>query len=575
MNRLIPYSEFGTPFHGLATNNLLPHPHGDKTIGNDAASPFVQSIGGCIPVRHPAAPGANRNVYQQTRDTVEQQEWRDYALICGYEKTIEGIPGTGLGNFQWLYCDANGGTWVVRLDYTKGTTDITFDVHLEEIFGRVGRTRSFSSSILDTFVWTPDIPSWYSGSYTLADVVSEVDLDWVNTLAFSPDGSECYVNIFCAGTTTAEDINLRVFVEATPQATIGGYGSNTSTALIGVLKIDLTGAGDLDNDGAGINCTITHDLTYENGIVHNRIDNVDTGGFSFNACDHVTLEYTNDVPTYTGDICPGYAFTGTFWTNGNPTNGSSGQYVVANFNFDVILYKTPDGTVLRHVEKSDIIDWELSISGTVVEQFPLWTCIGNPAYPSRLNGWYWDGTTAHSGSNVIATLEWIRTNTKLARVTFFGGTPVEDKVEEIEDGRNWRACATTPGDSNPPAPFTVTTDTGEINDVPSTPGTNLYFAHEVRQLAQNLHYLANYISQVNNEGVHDMKESAHVVNDQGTPSQLWSGSYTDSYRPAAAIYPDFPNDRELVWSYQPVTGASTHGQMTLFAAYNGDVWQYC
>jgi hypothetical protein len=168
-------------------------------------------------------------------------------------------------------------------------------------------------------------------------------------------------------------------------------------------------------------------------------------------------------------------------------------------------------------------------------------------------------------------------------VTLFGTVVIDQEVIKETTREGCFECANVLTNNGPDGEYLSSTCSGPpywtestaatINGV-SSPGTNIYAAHEVRQLAQNLHYVATYTSQANNEATHDMDEHVILVDEIGSASTLWSGTYTDTYRAASSFFPDLPNDRELVWGYQPVTGESTHGQLTLFVFYSGDTYLY-
>jgi len=79
MNRLIPPQDIGMPYHGLALN-------GEATVGLKTVS--VNGTGPCTVVRHPSAQGNRRNIRQQKRDAALGFEWRDYALLCGYNRAV-------------------------------------------------------------------------------------------------------------------------------------------------------------------------------------------------------------------------------------------------------------------------------------------------------------------------------------------------------------------------------------------------------------------------------------------------------------------------------------------------------
>ena len=565
-------TDIGMPWHGLATNNTLTTTSaGDKTVGNDALSKAAQIVGGCVPVRHPAAPGANRNAAQQAHDAANGLEWRDYALLCGPGRHVNGAPDAELGTLQFLYCDASGPTWVIRLEATPAGSSITFDVWLEAIFGRIGRERSFTPRKLATYVFTPDVPTWYTGGYTAADVVAEIDLNWINTLAFNPAGSQCFVNIFCRD----DSINEDVYPETTPCGIKGNF--NVSTALVGVLKIDIAGAGDLDNDGNGITATCVLDLAFEGGLVTNRTTGTDPGAtWSGFPCDYVNVTSGPACPAPLPLDCSNptqvpYVRTTSGTLEPDAVGSNNGNSVA----YDAILYRSPDGDVVREFDVFDLRhDWAVTVSGAYTETWTLTNC---PGFFHFCDDWWaTSGSPVVGGSAVKADYETnFRDGTRI-KVTAFGEVVVDIDYERVVNRIGCWSCAWITGATQtctgPPYWNEITSAT--INGQ-ATPGTNFYLRHEVRQLAQNLHYAVDYHSRPADEANHDLNESVVGITDQGVASVIWSATRQDTYRPPNQSTYDLPQLLNLVWSYQPVTGDETHGQLTLGVNYSGDVWQYC
>lgn len=569
------HTAIGMPFHGLAVNNILAKPGGDKTICDPALSRTMQTVGQCVPVRHPQAQGATRNATQQANDAAAGMEWRDYALLCGPGRHINGGPA--LGTMQWLYCDPGGPTWIIRLDGVKAGGTITFDVWIEAIFGRLGRARAFTAQKIGTLAWSPDIPSWYGGGYTQADVVAAIDLDWINTLAFSQDGAECYINIFSFD----QGINEDVYQETTPSGRKGDW--NVFSALVGVAKVAISGSGDLGANGAGISANVTAELDYEGGIVTSRIGSSGGGGFIDMPCAFIDVSAVQDWPPYPGDGFPPDCIedTGTTTYSASLKNDDvtgkgpvdSREGITAQHT--AILYRTPDGDVVREFDYYvGRENWAVTVSGGFVEIHDLTNCAGGPS-------WGIAGMTPTGAPIVGDYTTWTRDGYSV-KVTVCGTVVTDVGYERVVQRDGFWECANTQSmpdgiwlDSGRDSPYWTETASTTINGVETSPGTDIFAAHEVRQLAQNLHYVATYLSQADNESTRDLDEHVVGISDTGNASIVWSGTSIDTYRPGSSAMPDLPNLREIVWSYQPVTGEFIHGPRTLFVLYSGDVYQYC
>lgn len=578
MNRLRAISEIGMPYHGLAVNGDLSTSDGTKSITTSGGL-----VGHAQIVRHPAAPGASRNTAQSNIDTARGYEWRDYALLTDSTHGINGGPG--LGNLKWLYCDPSGATWVLRVGYTKNGSQIDFEVWIDAIFGRFGRLRTFSPRQIASLSWSPAIPSWVSTSFTAANVVSLIDLTQDNTLAISPDGSDVFVNLFSYdGSGTG--LNQDCFIETTPCGLDGDY--NYAIALVGVLRVAVTGSGDLDFDGAGISATLTQDLAYEGGLVTNR-QSIAGSGTLYSFLTQMGAPVSND--NYPGPppspACPDPGNPTRFamsiditWSWSAPTSGS----YTNRFSYDAILYKSPGGTVERA-----FVDESVTAYSAAMDNSALQVSLNLSSCPTAYGGYGTDGWFLESCSSTNDCLRgWLNNTTTSKRsvtVSAFGAAPVARSWERVVDTTIWQdgleggyqacnggsfgsfTCAV-------PNPTTVTNTTVEINGVAATYTDTPYFKHEVRVLSANLAYLACYLSTPTSVGTHNMDEFVWGAAEAGTGTLLWSGSYTSTYRQPASDQTPMPLQRELVWAYQPATGVFTHAPMTFGSAYTGDLYQY-
>lgn len=578
MNKLKRFVYGGAPYHGLATNGTLTHAYaGTLSVSYDGGT-NADLIGPCVYVKNPTAPGLIRNTAQAAKDSAESMEWRDYALLTGVNRAFTGSPDAELGPFRWLYADPTGNTWRLNLAYAKDTDTITFEVHLDAIFGRFGVPRAFSSSLLASLVWSPDIPSWYTPGYTASDIVTAVNLDFNYTLAIAEDGSEVYVHIWCADAT----INAAVFKETTAQVA----GHNTARALIGVLKITLTGSGDLDASGSGITATLVENLAYEGGIVTGRTASSAATPPSTITCDYIQITATTDWPEFPGIDCTDTIFT-TFdqvfsFSYTGATSGSSAGDELA---FSAILYRTPDGDVVRDFDLiSGRQNWTFSACGSYTKTWHIANCAVSPytyTTPAESGGWYYDpAATTYAGNAIAGRLAVTEVNRHYEKITVCGTVSVESNLYQetltyfidgpCADGGIGSGLVVCSGYAIGDAG--VQSDTSTYNGA-STPNTNFWLVPmECRQLAQNLMYVARYHSIPADEANQSMDEFHIGIDYQGTPSIVWSDSYTSTDR--SGTYGDFPIARELVASYQPRTGAHAHATWNYASVYSGTTYQY-
>lgn len=588
VNRFKAIKAIGMPYHGLATNGLLPTTDGtgDKSINQTG----VDWYGGAIYVAGPTAPGAVRNTEQLAHDAANGYEWRDYALLTGENKAINGA-GDGLGNYQWIYADAGGASWLVRYEGIKAGANITFNVYLQELFGRFGRQRAFSAQLIQSLVWSPTIPSWYTaGTYGQSDVVTGIDLDWVNTLAFNADGSECYINIFSRNLS----INQDVYPETTPSGINSGW--NVSTALVGVVKVAISGSGDLDNNGNGITATVTADMDYEPDIVSARLYDPGTAGYTSMPCGFINVSsvIAGCIP-YPGLASSGCAdevlidvtrtFTGSLQNDGVTGKGPVDSVPGATVQYTATLYRTPDGDVVREFDLyNGRQNWTVSTSGGFTETFHLTNCstTGGTFNPVCPEPWGYTGMTP-SGAPIDGTYTtWTKDGFSIT-VTVCGSVVISDAHETVVQTDGCWECANTqsiPGgvyltSTCAGPPYSTDTTTSTINGTLTSPGTNIYQQHEVRVLSQNMHYLCTYTSQVNNEATHNMNEYFIGIDYTGSASNVHTDMQSSTYRPPSSAFPDIDNDRHLVFSYQPRTGDFINTHITLFVLYSGDTYQYC
>lgn len=573
MNKLPNFCALGMPWHGLATDGELSTTlDGTKTIVEPAGV-----VGICIPVVHPAAPGATRNTAQETRDTAHGFDWRDYALLCGDDHAINGCPDAEIGQKRWLYCDTNGPTWIVGLRTTVGSTTITFELWLEGIFGRFGRQYDFTPSKLDELVWTPDIPSWYGGGYTAANVVSQINLASNIMLAPSNDGTECYVNLIC----TSETVNDQLYNET---RYLSNGSSTAGDALVGVLAVTISGNGDLSDDGSGITGEIVEDLAYEGGLVTGRSQWINEPEGTPLELD---VDFTPQATAPSTSACPATEETTFVFEASLSVVGGDSVYTTNRVGSEhtAILYKSPDGVVEREfVGHYDAYEYEVTTSGSYQTTFELSNCNTDGPLFSYYTGsggdWYVKSCSQGAQTLAVNTRQRLINRAEITYTIF--GEVYAISYETIEESYDQDYVQTFPDTSTqfpncgsfPSDPATEYTDTATLNGASlDTSGgiPSILFYHELRVLAPNLVYVALDYPQTSIT-TRDFDENVVGVNVDGVASEIYDDTTTHAPLGTTRKIPDL---RELVWSWQPVTEDYTHGDVTLFVAYAGSRHQYC
>ena len=573
MNKLPNFSAIGMPWHGLATDGVLSTAlDGNKTIAEPAGV-----VGACIPIVHPAAPGATRNTAQAARDVAHGFDWRSYALLCGDAHAVNGSPDAEIGQKRWLYCDASGPTWVVGLRTTVGASSITFELYLEGIFGRFGRQYAFTPRKLDELIWTPGIPSWYGGAYNATHVVPQINLASNIMLAPSADGATCYVNLIC----TSETVNDQLYNETRYLAN----GSSTAgDALVGVLAVTISGAGDLGNDGAGITGSVAEDLAYEGGLVTGRSQWVnDPVGTPLD----IDVVFTPKITAPSTTTCPAteettFVFEASLSVVGGDSTYSTNR---VGSEYNAVLYKAPGGTVERgFVGHYDAYEYVVTTSGSYQTTFELSNCnTDGPIFNYYIgSGGQWYVKSCSQGAQTLAVNIRQRVVNRAEIEYSVFGEAYSISYETIDETYSQQYVQTFPDTATqfpncsgfPSNPADEDTDTATLNGVSlDTSGgiPSIVFYHEARILAPNLAYVALDYPQ-SSISTRDFDEIVVGVNSSSVAAEIYSD--TTAHAPLGTTR-KIPDLRELVWSWQPVTEESTHGPVTLFVTYSGSRYQYC
>lgn len=292
MNKLIPIRAIGSPWHGRCLDDIYelgPFPY--PTITTQPAGALW---GPAVPVVHPNAPGVSK---------LSAGSDRAWGMYIGHTRSVNGADGgIGIGADRWLYCDpVTDATWLMRLEITVNTVDVTMEVWLDGVFGRFRPDNPFNITprLVQSFTWTPDIPTWDTWSTTAATVVNH--LRWKTDgishqeMAISRDGSEVWVHVL----TNPGGVSSRIYC---PTSETGHYwGLLSGVAVCSIVKIDMVGTSTAELSGAAITATVGKDILYQDGP-NGMVTNYSRGATSFR---HDSIFYR----TEDGDCTREYQFT--------------------------------------------------------------------------------------------------------------------------------------------------------------------------------------------------------------------------------------------------------------------------
>ena len=326
MNKLPHFNALGMPWHGLASAGVLTTPAGNKAITGN---------GGAVVVRHPSAPGATRNTAQQARDTALGHVWRDYALLCGTTRAVNGRAS--LGGKAWLYCAPDGRTWVMTVEktYTSGSS-ATFEIWRRELFGNFKADGPWSTTDekVGEQVINFTLPAEYSGSTTAADVAANAHCNLATLIVPDPAGSTVYLHI----ATTFYDV-----YEATYAVYEGGLRS-----VYAICEVSISGSGDVAASGTGISATFDVVDDYDALITYRSADLTYGASAPSDWNDYTTESVIEDHPTPPlsagitydqTDTCTPDSSTSYYWQHGPVTSWRK-----------AVIYRTHIGdvTLTRH-----------------------------------------------------------------------------------------------------------------------------------------------------------------------------------------------------------------------------------
>lgn len=146
---------FGPASHGLYrySDNTLTLNNAEKTV---ITAPSHLSVigpkGNCYAVRGKPLPPLVRNDVEAANDLAENREWLDYALHCGIDRKLNGVPFVN----AFIYTDPSGARWVIRM---QGTVDLAEIKVTAQRFGVIGGESGPVSTIVRMVAELPEYPA--------------------------------------------------------------------------------------------------------------------------------------------------------------------------------------------------------------------------------------------------------------------------------------------------------------------------------------------------------------------------------------------------------------------------------
>ena len=558
MKQFRHYSAIGMPYHGLAVDGVLtkPAPVGDVTVAGEGA---------CTVVRNHTVPTITRTTEQIAQDTALGREWRDYLLLTGQNRHVGGA-GQIQGN-SWICCDDSGVPWVLQLRQREAVGAVLpIEVWRVGLFGHFGRDYSaITTAKIAEFSWTPTIPAWYAGPYTVNELVTvyaQVALDWVSIVP-SEDGRSVLLNLTLSG----------AIVESMfPELRIGGDAVPSARALVGVLAITISGSGDKATDGSGLSVAfnLTHDIDDLYVLRDVIAESAPSGG--------VTYEWyngSNPVPSDDPEPSPGATETTTESAQFRYAPGSQAvPYTQRHKNeYRTIVHKTHDSTVYRYylydrVESVDRTAGGGYTSDVEWEYFGGWTQTGCSGATS--NAFTEEDYSFHQELTLRFEIDGV-TFSEFSAVHHEESNTRQDSI--ALSSSDWAGARCSGTQSPTPSPvvttnhyMTVNGETYNFADYDSVHETDFPYRNSIQLNAGNM-----CIAQMHYPAPDGVNRNLHYA------AVTWDGPYAASVRWSdSSLYPNpvaGAIDQWQTWiesmSYQPVTGEFTIDEDNL------TFYQYC
>lgn len=340
-----PVTRFGMPYHGLVTDGVLTTPDGDIEVAHDA------SVEGAIAFRTRNPPGNIANTAQQAMDTAHGWEWRDYVLLNGWFRSVNGGPQ--LGEARWLFADEADTVWVMELTRSwrlvEGVYYVDIQLWRRELFGHFlfGFERNIADALLDTWTFVMTEHEYDDGGSPVTipagTMVANLRIK-ASGIVPSVHGDTVYFHLL--------HLNHQVMPETR------SYWELSELGVFGKATINLSGAGDVNNDGAGIVGTFSAAQIYPEFVTYADDVEISVDPIDPAPINHVaSVESSSCPPTPSGpgtctETCE------TVFTHEDATFHTTGPYSGWDDIGDaqVALFDHPGGTCsqwLYHWQKHD------------------------------------------------------------------------------------------------------------------------------------------------------------------------------------------------------------------------------
>jgi hypothetical protein len=168
-------------------------------------------------------------------------------------------------------------------------------------------------------------------------------------LAISRDGSEVYLHIFTEPGQISRDLYY-------PTSQGGHYWTNVvDLAVVGIIKIALSGSSDAADGGASITASITKDLNYEGGIVdsHSDVSGI-VHSETFYKTEDGTCHRSYTYNDTTQEFTVTYNLWGVTWSDSGIAvsgSGSGTEYVIFAQNAVYLATYKEDITLNKFTQK--------------------------------------------------------------------------------------------------------------------------------------------------------------------------------------------------------------------------------
>lgn len=228
------------PFHGLWKQGQITLPNGQQKTYPMPSGNVTELFGNSRLVRVPGLAVPNRNPAEQAADLAAGREWRNYALLAGYEPVYAGTgisrtaPTFGPTDGCWLYVDPMLNVWRIRCfaNWTGGSTDAASGSIEVRRFGRFDGQAHAASSVPFSGVGIEGSPPFeYSDApFRFLNANSRGSEAWLATLFAwdSINNSQSWPLLI-----------MRVRVSGVGNEALAGAGLSFDVTLFGSRRVDI------------------------------------------------------------------------------------------------------------------------------------------------------------------------------------------------------------------------------------------------------------------------------------------------------------------------------------------------